>query len=60
MKEFMTYFKILRVCNLGLEDFLEDSLEPCPNELMRWWVAVLEGTWVAGVSAGGSYKYPGQ
>ena len=61
MKDFTTYFKSLRVCSMGPDAFPKDLLEStCPNELMRWWVVVREGTWVAGDSAGGCRNHPGQ
>ena len=59
MAELMTYFNVLDVCSLGPDAFPEDLLEStCSNELMRWRVAVREGTWVTALSAGGCSQFP--
>lgn len=55
MKDFQQNFSMLELCNLGPDAYSEEMLTDTSNK--KWEVAVYEGSWVAGATAGGCKNY---
>ncbi|XP_022710373.1 calpain-A-like isoform X2 [Varroa jacobsoni] len=55
MKDFERNFHYLELCNLGPDALTEEMLTDSSTK--KWEVAVYEGSWVAGATAGGCRNY---
>lgn len=54
-RDFMKNFHFLEICNLGPDALTEEMLSDTSTK--KWEVAVYEGSWVAGATAGGCRNY---
>lgn len=57
MRDFERNFHFLEMCNLGPDALTEEMLTDTSTK--KWEVAVYEGSWVAGATAGGCRNYLG-
>ena len=57
MRDFERNFHYLEICNLGPDALTEEMLTDSSTK--KWEVAVYEGAWVAGATAGGCRNYLG-
>lgn len=56
-KDFLKQFDELTICNIPPDSFTKEEL--VEGHKKRWEMAVFEGEWVNGVTAGGCCNYPG-